>query len=98
MRVGTILKAESQKNAENPAYHFEIDFGKLGIKHSSAQVTDIYKPEELVGRQIIAVINFLPKRIAGLSSEVLVMGAYGSQNEVVLIEPHREMPNGSKIG
>ena len=97
IRVGTIIKAEPLIKAKNPAYHLEIDFGKLGIKHSSAQITAIYTKEELIGRQIIAVINFPPKRIAGMESEVLVMGANDDNDAVVLLEPENNIPNGAKI-
>ena len=97
IRVGTILKAEPLRKAKIPAYHLEIDFGKIGIKQSSAQITDLYKTEDLVGRQIIAVVNFPPKKIAGINSEVLVMGANDDNNAVVLLEPHNKIPNGAKI-
>ena len=99
IRVGTIIKAEPLKNAKKPAYHLEIDFGKLGIKSSSAQITDLYTATEIIGRQIVAVVNFPPKRIAGIISEVLVMGANSDEDEaVVLLEPEKNIPNGSKVG
>jgi tRNA-binding protein len=97
IRVGTILKAELLKEAKIPAYHLEIDFGEIGIKQSSAQITDLYQTEDLVGRQIIAVVNFPPKKIVGINSEVLVMGANDDNNAVVLLEPHNKIPNGAKI-
>jgi len=98
LRVGTILKADLLKDAKKPSYLLEIDFGKIGIKKSSAQITELYKPNELVGRQIIAVVNVPPKRIAGIKSEVLVLGANNENDDVVLLEPQKNIPNGSKVG
>ena len=98
IRVGTIIKAEPLKTANKPAYHLEIDFGKLGIKRSSAQITDLYTATEIIGRQIVAVVNPPPKRIAGIISEVLVMGANSDDEAVVLLEPDKNIPNGSKVG
>ena len=97
LRVGTIVKAELLEKARKPAYYLEIDFGKLGTKKSSAQITDLYKPIELVGRQIVAIVNFPPKRIAGFESEVLVLGANNDTEAVVLLEPQNNIPNGAKI-
>jgi tRNA-binding protein len=98
LRVGTILKADLLKDAKKPSYLLEIDFGKIGIKSSSAQITELYKPNELVGRQIIAVVNFPPKRIAGIKSEVLVLGANNNNENVVLLEPQKNISNGAKVG
>ena len=98
IRVGTILKADLLKDAKKPSYLLEIDFGKIGTKKSSAQITELYKPDELVGRQIIAVVNFSPKRIAGVKSEVLVLGANNKNDDVVLLEPQKNIHNGSKVG
>lgn len=97
IRVGTITKAENLKKAKKPAYHLYIDFGKMGIKQSSAQITENYKIEDLIGRQVAAVVNFPPKRIAGINSEVLVLGASDDDEHVVLLELQKELPNGAKI-
>jgi len=98
LRIGTILKAELLKTAKTPAYVLEIDLGKLGIKRSSAQITDLYQPNDLVGKQIVAVVNLLPKKIAGITSEVLVLGANNADRAVVLLEPQKNIPNGSRVG
>jgi len=98
MRAGTILEAKEFPKARRPAYQLVIDFGPLGIKKSSAQITQRYKPEELIGRQVIAVVNFPPKQIANFISECLVMGAYAENGEVVLLQPQMPVPNGSKVG
>ncbi|MBC7687386.1 MAG: tRNA-binding protein [Aquabacterium sp.] len=98
MRVGTILSAASFPNARQPAYQLTIDFGELGIKKSSAQITKLYALEELAGRQVIAVVNFPPKQIANFSSECLVLGVYNENKEVVLLQPGLAVGNGSKIG
>ncbi len=98
LRIGTILKAELLENAKTPAYILEIDLGKLGIKRSSAQITDLYQRSDLVGKQIVAVVNLLPKKIAGFTSEVLVLGANNKDSAVILLEPQKNIPNGSKVG
>jgi tRNA-binding protein len=98
LRVGTVLKAELIDKAKKPAYLLEIDFGKLGIKKSSAQITDLYQPNDLVGRQIVAVVNLSLKKIAGVNSEVLVLGANNNEQAVVLLEPQKNIPNGAKVG
>jgi len=97
IRVGTIIKAEKFKKARNPAYKLEIDFGLLGIKKSSAQITERYEPGDLVGMQILAVVNFPPRQIADFMSEVLVLGTY-SEGGVVLITPDKKVCNGDKLG
>ncbi|MCF8465448.1 MAG: chaperone CsaA [Flavobacteriales bacterium] len=97
LRVGTIVQAEPFPEAKNPAYKLTIDFGALGIKQSSAQITKRYKAEELIGRQIVAVFNFPPKKVAGFKSEVLVLGATPSADDVVLLSPEIELPNGSVV-
>ncbi|APG58902.1 tRNA-binding protein [Christiangramia salexigens] len=98
MRVGTIISAEDFPEARKPAYKLKIDFGeKLGSKVSSAQITKRYKPEELIGKQIIAVVNFPVKRIAGFKSECLVMGVVGENNDVVLVAADKKIPNGSRV-
>jgi tRNA-binding protein len=98
LRIGTILKAELLENAKTPAYVLEIDLGKVGIKISSAQITDLYQPVDLVGKQIVAVVNLAPKKIAGFTSEVLVLGANNKDSAVILLEPQKNIPNGSKVG
>ena len=99
IRVGTILGAKHFPKAKKPAYQLEIDFGTgIGIKRSSAQITRHYSPETLVGQQIIAVVNFPPKNIAGFISECLVLGIYDENNDVVLIGPKNAVSNGLKIG
>lgn len=98
MRVGTILTAENFKEAKRPAYKLTIDFGDLGIKKSSAQITDRYQPEDLIGKQVVAVVNFPPKQIANLMSECLVLGAIGDSNSVTLLSPNLSCNNGERIG
>jgi tRNA-binding protein len=98
MRVGTITAADDFPAARNPAYQLTIDFGELGIKRSSAQITTLYKKEELLQQQVIAVVNFPPKQIGNFMSECLVLGIYGESKEVTLLQPERNSKNGSKIG
>jgi tRNA-binding protein len=98
MRVGVVLRAEPFPEARQPAYKLWIDLGPLGEKRSSARITDHYRPEDLVGRQVVCVVNFAPKRIGPFLSEVLVMGAYATGSEVILLRPDREVPPGSRIG
>lgn len=98
MRVGTIIEVNDFPEARNPAYQLTIDFGELGIKRSSAQITVLYKKEDLINKQIIAVVNFPPKQIGNFMSECLVMGIYGNNKEVTLLQPERNIKNGSKIG
>jgi tRNA-binding protein len=97
IRVGRILSAEPLQGARKPAYKLSIDFGELGTRQSSAQVTALYRPEELVGRHVVAVTNFAPKRIAGFMSEVLVLGAPDESGEVVLLSPDQAVPLGARI-
>lgn len=98
IRTGTILQAKIFEKAKKPAYQLEIDFGTLGIKKSSAQITHHYTAEELKGKQIIAVVNFPPKQIANFFSECLVLGVYDNNKQVILLEPDKWVENGSKIG
>ena len=98
MRVGTITEVSDFPKARKKAYQLVIDFGELGIKRSSAQVTDLYDPQQLIGRQVIAVVNFPPKQIANFFSECLVLGVYTDKKEVVLLGPERKVINGWKIG
>jgi tRNA-binding protein len=100
MRVGRILAAEPFPEARKPSYRLRIDFGpELGERVSSAQLTATYPdPASLVGRQVVAVVNFPPRRIAGFASEVLVLGAMGDDGDVWLLVPAPEAPIGSRIG
>ena len=98
IRTGTILEATLNSKAIRPAYTLTIDFGPLGIKTSSAQITKNYSPENLIGLQITAVINFPVKRIAGVKSEVLVLGAYSENKDVVLLKPAESVEDGSQVG
>jgi tRNA-binding protein len=97
MRVGTIVRAEPFPEARKPAYKLWIDLGPLGERRSSAQITDRYRPEELLGRQVVCVVNFPPKRIGPFVSEVLVLGAY-LNHTVVLLRPDQAVELGSRIG
>lgn len=98
MQVGTIIEAEEFKEAKKPAYKMKIDFGPSGIKKTSAQITRLYTPEDLVGRQIVAVTNFPPKQIANIMSECLVLGAVEEHEGVTLLSPDQKVPNGTRIG
>jgi tRNA-binding protein len=100
MRVGRIVEADPFPEARKPSYRLRIDFGpELGERASSAQLTVTYPdPAVLVGRQVVAVVNFPPRRIAGLASEVLVLGAMGESGEVWLLEPNPECDLGTRIG
>ncbi|MHB1957104.1 MAG: tRNA-binding protein [Sulfobacillus sp.] len=96
--VGTIIGAELNPKAKKPAYHLTVDFGAYGIKESSAQLTLRYQESTLIGRQIVGVLNFFPKRIAGVQSEVLVLGAMVTDADVVLLALESPVPNGTRIG
>lgn len=98
MRVGTVISSEVFSEARKPAYKMTIDFGPLGIRKTSAQICSLYKPEDTVGKQVIAVVNFPPKQIANIMSECLVLGVIGVGNDVTLLQPERTVANGSLIG
>jgi tRNA-binding protein len=97
IRVGRVIAAEPFPEARKPAYKLEIDFGDLGTRRSSAQLTALYRPADLVGRSVIAVVNFPPRRIAGFVSEVLVLGVPDDAGNVVLLAPEREVPLGGRV-
>ena len=98
IRVGTIIEAKVFENARKPAYQLKLDFGsEIGIKKSSAQITEVYKIEDLIGKQVLAVVNFPSRQIANFMSEVLVLGTY-SKSGVVLIKPDKQVENGDKLG
>ena len=98
LRVGTVVDAREFPEARKPAYQLVIDFGpEIGQMKSSAQITDLYTPEALVGRQVIAVVNFPPRQIGKFMSECLVLGAPDEQGRIVLLAPERQVPNGSRI-
>lgn len=97
LRVGTILAVEDFPEAKKPAYKLTIDFGEFGIKKSSVQIVALYKKEELVGRQVVGVINFPPKKIGPFMSECLTTGFPDENGNVVLTQPERKVPNGAKM-
>lgn len=97
MRVGTVKSAQWNQKAKKPAYILEIDFGELGIKKSSAQITEVYTTDELINSQVIAVVNFSPKTVAGFKSEVLVMAVVEADGRAILLRPTQPVKNGLKI-
>ncbi|MCB0322252.1 MAG: tRNA-binding protein [Bdellovibrionales bacterium] len=97
LRVGTILEAKEFPQARKPAYQLVIDFGEFGILRSSAQITEHYRAEELVDRQVLCVINFPEKQIANFFSQCLTTGVLDSENRVVLLSPDKKVPNGSRL-
>ena len=98
IRIGVIVRAEEFPQARNPAYKLWIDFGELGTRTSSAQLTAFYQVEDLAGRLVLAVVNFPPRRIAGFSSQVLVLGVpVGSAERVALVQPDRRVPPGTRV-
>lgn len=99
LRVGRVLAVQEFQEARKPAYKLELDFGEeIGIRKSSAQITDLYNAQELVGRQVVAVINFPKKQIGPFKSECLVTGFYNEQGHVALCVPDKEVPLGSRLG
>lgn len=99
LRAGTVLEVQDFPEARKPAYKLSIDFGgEIGIRKSSAQITSLYTQEELIGRQVVAVVNFPPKQIGPFMSECLVCGFYKEDGSVVLAIPSMDVPNGAKLG
>jgi tRNA-binding protein len=98
IRCGTIVEVRDFPNARKPAYQLTIDFGELGTRQSSAQITAHYTPGELQDRQVLAVMNFPKKQIANFFSECLVLGVYDENNDVILLQPGKPVKNGGKVG
>ena len=97
IRIGTIIEVNDFPKARKPAYQLKIDFGDLGVKKSSAQITDLYTKEDLLNRQIMAIVNFSPRQIANFMSECLVLGVYHSEGDVVLLQVSKTAVNGEQI-
>lgn len=97
IRVGRVVRVEDHPRARKPAYQVWVDFGELGVKSSSAQLTRRYKKEQLVGRQVVAVVNLEPKRVAGFVSEVLILGAMATDEDVALLRPDFEVAPGTRV-
>lgn len=98
LRVGTVIQAEPFPEAKKPAYKLWVDLGTtLGIKKSSAQITRLYQPQELIGRQVLCVVNFPPRQIANFMSEILVTGLLQENGDVVLMHPGQPVPNGTRL-
>ena len=98
IRVGRVLSCEPFPQARQPAYRLTLDLGPLGVRRSSARIVDLYTPEELVGTQVIAVVNLPPRQVGPVRSEVLVLGVYRSGGEVVLLRPERDCEPGDRVG
>jgi len=98
MRVGKIIRVEPNEKARKQAFKIWVDLGpEIGVRKSSAQFADIYSPEDLIGKQVICVVNFPPKLIAGFSSEILILGAENEDEAVVILQPEREVPLGKRV-
>jgi tRNA-binding protein len=97
MRAGKVVDVRDFPEARNPSYKLTVDFGKFGVKKTSAQITKLYKKKDLINKQVIAVTNFPPKQIAGFMSECLILGVVLENKEVVLLKPEREVQNGKRI-
>ena len=97
IRIGTIIEVNAFPKAKKPAYQLKIDFGDLGIKKSSAQITDLYTKEDLLNKQVSAIVNFKPRQIANFSSECLVLGVYNKDGDVVLLKSSKPIKNGEQV-
>ena len=97
IRVGTVIEVNDFPKARKPAYQLKIDFGNLGIKKSSAQITDLYSKEDLLHKQVSAIVNFKPRQIANFMSECLVLGVYDTEGNVILLQASKEIKNGEQI-
>ncbi|MDB4199099.1 tRNA-binding protein [Polaribacter sp.] len=97
IRIGTVIEINDFPKARKPAYQLKIDFGSLGIKKTSAQITDLYTKEDLLHKQVSAIVNFKPRQIGNFMSEVLVLGIYNTQGKVVLLQTTKEVKNGEQI-
>ena len=97
IRIGTIIEVNDFPKARKPAYQLTIDFGELGTKKSSAQITDLYTKEDLLNRQVTAIVNFKPRQIANFSSECLVLGVYNENGNVVLLQASKNIKNGEQV-
>jgi tRNA-binding protein len=99
IRAGTVVRCEEFPEAKVPAFKLWIDFGpSVGVKASSARLTDLYRPEDLVGRQVLGVVNFPPRQVGPFRSEVLTLGVYSDERTVVVVAPDRPVPDGSRLG
>jgi tRNA-binding protein len=99
IRAGTVFRCEPFPEARVPAYKLWIDFGhEMGTRASSARITDLYRPQDVVGRQVLAVVNFPPRQVGPFRSEVLTLGLYTDTKTVVLVHPERTVPNGARLG
>ena len=97
LRIGTIIEVNDFPKAKKPAYQLKIDFGDLGIKKSSAQITDLYSKKDLLNKQVSAIVNFKPRQIANFMSEILVIGVYNIEGKVVLLRPSKVTKNGEQV-
>ena len=97
IRIGTVIEVNDFLKAKKPAYQLKIDFGALGIKKTSAQITDLYSKEELLHKQVSAIVNFKPRQIANFMSEVLILGIYNTEGKVVLLQASKDVKNGEQI-
>ena len=97
IRIGTIIEVNDFPKARKPAYQLKIDFGTLGVKKSSAQITDLYTKEELLNKQVSVIVNFKPRQIANFMSECLVIGVYNVEGDVVLLQASKEIKNGEQV-
>ena len=98
IHVGTVIEATVFEKARNPSYILMVDFGILGVRKTSAQITNRYTPQDLIGKQVIAVLNFPPKQIANIKSECLILGVTGTDGDVILLQPEQLAKNGGSVG